>query len=422
MRSPLRSSSSRAAGRSGASSKWVWGGLAVALSSALLLWAAGAFAHPLLQDALRVELGDELEITIRASLRSAVLTSGAKPASGSFFTRQEVDRAIAAHAGYLLRHLRVRADERLLDGRVEFASLSEAPGPIHATLDLERAFALYRFGYGAFPPGARLSLEQNVLADSAAADSTPGKPWVETFAVTLTSARQPARGVLARGLLTWEEGFDFDTRADGRDARSIHDGQSRAGARPNGTFFSYLELGVFHILRGWDHLLFVAALTLGARRLGELVKLVLAFTLAHSVTLTLAVLGWVALPAWLVEPTIALSIVVVSLGNVFRSVASSGALRLATAFGFGLVHGLGFAGPLIEALRGAPSVEIARGILGFSSGVELGHQLVVIPLFALLTLARRRDMQRASAWTLRYGSLVTALGGAFFLVHALATP
>jgi HupE / UreJ protein len=152
-----------------------------------------------------------------------------------------------------------------------------------------------------------------------------------------------------------------------------------------------------------------------------LVKVVLAFTFAHSLTLTLAVLHWVHLPEAVVEPLIALSIVVVSLQNLLGPARGAGATRLAVAFGFGLVHGLGFAGPLVDALRGAPPSALAIGIIGFSLGVELGHQLVVLPLFAGVTSLARTTHDRSFSVTLRLGSLVTALGGAFFLLRALQT-
>src|SRR5690606_10928570 len=106
---------------------------------------------------------------------------------------------------------------------------------------------------------------------------------------------------------------------------------------------------------------------LAARRLLDLIKVVAAFTIAHSVTLTLAALGWLALPAWLVEPLIALSIVVVALDNLVRREHAGTQVRLATAFGFGLVHGLGFAGPLVEALSGAGGLPLATAILSFSA-------------------------------------------------------
>jgi hypothetical protein len=137
--------------------------------------------------------------------------------------------------------------------------------------------------------------------------------------------------------------------------------------------------------------------------------------------LTLAVLHVLRLSSAVVEPLIAFSIVVVSLENLLRPAPGASTARLAVAFGFGLVHGLGFAGPLVEALQGAPRAAVMVGIVGFSLGVELGHQLVVLPLFALTRGLARSTHDRSFSITLRAGSVATALGGAFFLVRALQT-
>src|SRR6185369_9153408 len=107
------------------------------------------------------------------------------------------------------------------------------------------------------------------------------------------------------------------------------------------TFSDYVRHGINHILTGYDHLLFIAALALAVRRFWELFKIIAAFTLAHTITLTLSVLDLVRLPAHLVEPMIALSIVFVALENLFWPDRTHGGTRLAVAFFFGLFHGLG---------------------------------------------------------------------------------
>ncbi|MDQ3611318.1 MAG: HupE/UreJ family protein, partial [Actinomycetota bacterium] len=102
-------------------------------------------------------------------------------------------------------------------------------------------------------------------------------------------------------------------------------------------------LGLKHILAGLDHVLFVLALLIGARSVRGVVKVATAFTAAHSVTLALAALGWVSVPPSIVEPAIALSIVCVAIQNIVQKEPSH---RLVVVFGFGLMHGLGFAGAL----------------------------------------------------------------------------
>jgi hydrogenase/urease accessory protein HupE len=141
----------------------------------------------------------------------------------------------------------------------------------------------------------------------------------------------------------------------------------------------YLELGVEHIFIGFDHIAFLAAILLWARRLGTVVKIVTAFTVAHSVTLTLAALDMVVVPARLVEPAIAASIILVAAENflsrdVDRRWVWTGAL--------GLVHGFGFAGVLTEA--GLPQQSLVPALLAFNIGVELGQLVIVAGLLALL--------------------------------------
>jgi len=140
--------------------------------------------------------------------------------------------------------------------------------------------------------------------------------------------------------------------------------------------WQYTVLGFTHILpKGLDHILFVLGLFLLASRLRPLLWQVTAFTLAHTLTLGLSVYGVIALPATLVEPLIALSIVVIAAENLLTSRLH--AWRVFIVFGFGLLHGLGFAGVLQEI--GLPRAEFVTGLVSFNVGVELG-QLAVIAL------------------------------------------
>ena len=109
-------------------------------------------------------------------------------------------------------------------------------------------------------------------------------------------------------------------------------------------WFDFVRLGVEHILTGYDHLLFLVALLATARGLWSVVRIVTAFTLAHSVTLTVGALGIVTIPDRIIEPLIAATIVWVALENLFA--AEPGRRRWIWSFGFGLVHGLGFASAL----------------------------------------------------------------------------
>jgi hydrogenase/urease accessory protein HupE len=153
---------------------------------------------------------------------------------------------------------------------------------------------------------------------------------------------------------------------------------------------AYTVLGIEHILSGIDHLLFVLALIIITRGGWTLVKTVTAFTLSHSITLSLATLGYVHIPQRPVEAVIALSIVFVASEIIHARAGRLGLTARApwvVAFAFGLAHGLGFAGGLSEA--GLPPAHIPTALLFFSIGVETGHFLFIGAVLSLFALVRR---------------------------------
>jgi hydrogenase/urease accessory protein HupE len=171
---------------------------------------------------------------------------------------------------------------------------------------------------------------------------------------------------------------------------------------PTGTVevaWSYLVLGVEHILAGIDHLLFVLALLLIVRGSRRIVATITAFTIAHSLTLVAATLGWVHVPGPPVEAIIALSIVFVAAEVVHELRGKEGLTARApwvVAFSFGLLHGLGFAGALAEV--GLPQKAIPVALLTFNVGVELG-QLLFVAVVLLLGAVFGRLMAAKPAWT-----------------------
>lgn len=166
----------------------------------------------------------------------------------------------------------------------------------------------------------------------------------------------------------------------------------------------YLQQGYIHILpRGLDHILFVLALFFASTRLKSLVWQVSAFTLAHTLTLALAVLGYVRLDPAIVEPIIALSIAFVAIENViFKDMTR---WRPAVVFAFGLFHGLGFAGVLSD--YGLPQDQLLVSLLSFNVGVEAGQLTIVATCW--LALHRFAD----AAW---YPWLVRIASGAIALM------
>ncbi|MDP7363916.1 MAG: HupE/UreJ family protein, partial [Candidatus Latescibacteria bacterium] len=165
----------------------------------------------------------------------------------------------------------------------------------------------------------------------------------------------------------------------------------------------FVWLGVEHIFIGYDHIMFLAALIVIGSRLGPLVKIVSAFTVAHSITLILAALEIVSLPTRWVEAGIALSIAYVALENFWIRGASH---RWMLTFAFGFVHGFGFANVLRDL--GLPSQGLVPSLLAFNVGVEIGQVVIVaILLPGILWAAKHGHQQRlvqvASAVILLFG-------------------
>ena len=192
------------------------------------------------------------------------------------------------------------------------------------------------------------------------------------------------------------------------------------------TLRQYLVDGVWHIWIGYDHILFLLALLLpavlvrrnrqwqGAPRLPgalkEVVKVVTAFTLAHSITLSLAALQVISLPSRLVESAIALSVVIAALNNLRGTIEGR---RWMMAFVFGLLHGFGFAAVLADL--GLPQGALVLALVGFNLGVEVG-QLAIVAVFLPIAFALRRT-RFYQFGVLKIGSLVVAALATWWLVQ-----
>jgi len=150
----------------------------------------------------------------------------------------------------------------------------------------------------------------------------------------------------------------------------------------------FIWLGIEHIFVGYDHIMFLAALIVIGSRLGQLVKIVSAFTVAHSITLILAALEVVTLPTRWVEAGIALSIAYVALENFWIQDSKH---RWLLTFGFGFVHGFGFANVLRDL--GLPSEGLVASLLAFNIGVEMGQIVIVAIMLPVVLLAARQGFQ-----------------------------
>jgi hypothetical protein len=191
---------------------------------------------------------------------------------------------------------------------------------------------------------------------------------------------------------------------------------------------TFVPAGVHHIAIGPDHILFVIGLILLGGSLARLGLIVTAFTIGHSITLSLAALGVVSPPGSLVEPAIALSVVLIGVDNLLvgraglvegDGTARRRDLRPLMAGVFGLVHGFGFAAVLREF--GLPQAAVGWSLFGFNLGVELGQLALVVPLaLALAVIERQRPM--AARRIAVVGSVVVALAGAWWFVERVFFP
>ena len=199
-------------------------------------------------------------------------------------------------------------------------------------------------------------------------------------------------------------------------------------AKPSrlGQFFDYAREGVWHIWIGYDHILFLLALLLPAvvmRQRGRweavhafkpaffsVLKIVTAFTLAHSITLTLATLGVISLPSRWVESTIAASVVIAALNNIYPLFKER---RWMMAFLFGLIHGFGFASVLTDL--GLPKSALVLALVGFNVGVETGQMAIVAAFLPIAFLLRHTLFYRRLV--LLGGSILIAVLAAGWLVE-----
>ena len=173
----------------------------------------------------------------------------------------------------------------------------------------------------------------------------------------------------------------------------------------------FLPLGVEHILTGADHLLFLVGLLLLGGSVRQLLIVVTAFTLAHSVTLSLSVLNVFSPPSNIVEPAIALSIVWVGADNLL--VGGGRDLRAWIAFVFGLIHGFGFAG-ILRAMN-LPNRDVAWSLVSFNVGVEIGQLAVVIAAAAALAALRARSELFGQRLATVGSVVVIVVGGVWFV-------
>ncbi len=176
-------------------------------------------------------------------------------------------------------------------------------------------------------------------------------------------------------------------------------------------FRQFLYLGVEHIVTGYDHLLFLFALLVVCSNLWGACRIITSFTLAHSMTLALATFNWVRLSSNLVEPLIAVSIIYVGLENLW---CRDRQRREWLTFGFGLIHGLGFASILRELGIGASGSNAVIPLLAFNLGVELGQVAIALVLLPVIGQAQR--LPHVFPRVATTASVLVILAGSYWLL------
>jgi hypothetical protein len=313
---------------------------------------------------------------------------------------------------------------------LQLVEAPEAPGTFAVTWSVPE-----RLAAPAPPEPPELPARCRRLADPAGGREGPS--WVTRWRVACgpaalagaTLALPPAPPGLAEVLVRTVDSRGVAAVAAARaGAATLTLSGAASGAGAGAVLARYGGLGVLHILGGLDHVLFVLALLL-ACRVGRaavpwrlLLATVTAFTLAHSVTLAAAAVGWVGLPPRPVEALIALSVLLTA-AEVARAMAGSTPSRLVrrpwqVAFPFGLLHGLGFAGALRDI--GLPADALPTALLSFNLGVEVG-QLAILAVALAGSLALRPLAARAPLWARQVPIYaIGAVAGSWTLARVVA--
>lgn len=388
-----------------------------------LFFGRACLAHPLTQGAIELSATElsaaehspsagnsktcRINLLLKAALEQVTVEQTAHleslaSADAQLLESQPIERLWSRHADYLLQHIQITAEERAL------TLTQDKDRQILRTGALVEFPMVATFDAGTNEPQSACPKEivifQDILREVLFA---PGNPWESSYVVTVVRDGASAHGPY---LLTSGAPLKISLAP-------------AASGSALSLAVSFLEHGIWHILEGYDHLLFASALALSTFLLWDVVRILAAFTLAHTITLTLAALGLVHIPSHIVEPLIAFSIMAAALVNLLPQRGRSSFTRsLYVAFFFGLFHGLGFAGGLVESMQGLPSKDFWTAIVGFSVGVEIGHQAIVMPLLLLTYLIRRVDI--ANAWNVtprlvKTLSLLIGAGGLYFFVGAL---
>jgi hydrogenase/urease accessory protein HupE len=336
--------------------------------------------------------------------------AGAHPAPFSYLDLRlppgRIEASIVLHIADLAHELQIDPADRLLDP----AFVREHQAAIAALVAARLQVASRDGALGLVWSDAVVLADRHAIGLSAraAVDRVPGRLTIQAALFPYDPAHQTFVNVYEGGALT-------QALVDRSRARFEYFSGTRQGVAA--VVARFVPEGIRHILIGPDHLLFLVGLLLLGGSVRRLAVIVTAFTVAHSVTLSLAALNVLAPPARLIEPAIALSIVYVGADNLLIRRGRDTRAWIALAFGF--IHGFGFASVLRE--MGLPAQALGWSLFSFNLGVEIGQLVVVVAVASVLAALRARSetVGRSLAWG---GSVAVIAIGAFWFVERLVSP
>jgi hydrogenase/urease accessory protein HupE len=368
----------------------------LAATAVLLLFAGPAAAHPEGFSGLKVDL-ERGEVRASLTLHTRDMGNWFPPRAYPNYV-QDVCRAMERMGPDLL-------DVRLNDVRVSPSSV-RASSPETGMIRVDLAYPYPRDAvetlWVASPQIVRLPRghtqlllveDRRALAPGQAAGSTILQDDLDAERTGAAVDVPPASGAAP------------STQPSARPADS-----TRGASRTN-----FFRLGVQHIMGGYDHLLFVAALLLACRTFREAATIITFFTVAHSITLTLAALDLVRLRSAIIEPAIAATILFVAAENLAHRPRLG--WRCAITFFFGLIHGLGFATDLRQMLPGSTFGQVVSPLLKFSAGVETGHLALVALALPLLLLMKRKAPRVDQYASPVISGLISAIGAVWLVTR-----
>jgi hydrogenase/urease accessory protein HupE len=346
------------------------------------------------------------------ALLGAAAPAAAHPAPFSYLDVRlragALDVSVVIHAWDVAHELRIEPIERVLDPALLRSSSASIAALLNGRLQVRADGA--PLGPAAWSLPEPIVDRQSIrLRTSYALASPPGVITVSAFLFPYDPVHQTFVNVY--------EGDELVTQAILDQTRTGFD--HITGTR-QGTFAvirKFVASGIHHILIGPDHMLFLVGLLLLGGTLRRLILVVSAFTLAHSITLSLAALNILDPPARIVEPIIALSIVFIGVDNLI--VRGGKDIRGWIAFAFGFIHGFGFAGVLRE--MGLESRALVWSLLSFNLGVEIGQLFVVIVVATALAALRTRS-ETAGRRLAFAGSIGVIAAGTFWFFERVFFP